>query len=33
MILQTAREAYTVAKMINGDLSEYNILTDGGGSG
>ena len=29
MILQTAREAYTVSKMINGDLSEYNILTDG----
>jgi RIO kinase 2 len=28
-ILLTAREAYTVAKMINGDLSEYNILTDG----
>jgi len=29
IILQTAREAYTVSKMINGDLSEYNILTDG----
>ncbi len=29
MILQTAREAYTVSGMINGDLSEYNILTDG----
>ena len=28
-ILGTAREAYTVAKMINCDLSEYNILTDG----
>jgi RIO kinase 2 len=28
-ILRTAREAYTAAKMINGDLSEYNILTDG----
>jgi RIO kinase 2 len=28
-ILSTARAAYTVAKMINGDLSEYNILTDG----
>jgi RIO kinase 2 len=28
-ILRTAREAYTVANMINGDLSEYNILTDG----
>ena len=28
-ILQTARVAYRDAKMINGDLSEYNILTDG----
>ncbi len=28
-ILGTAREAYVSAKMINGDLSEYNILTDG----
>jgi RIO kinase 2 len=28
-ILQNARKAYTKAKMINGDLSEYNILFDG----
>jgi RIO kinase 2 len=28
-VLGTAMEAYTKAKMINGDLSEYNILTDG----
>jgi len=29
MILETVRDAYTKARMINGDLSEYNILTDG----
>jgi RIO kinase 2 len=28
-IMDTVREAYTKAGMINGDLSEYNILTDG----
>jgi RIO kinase 2 len=28
-ILQNARKAYLKAKMINGDLSEYNILFDG----
>jgi len=28
-IMDTVREAYTRAGMINGDLSEYNILTDG----
>jgi RIO kinase 2 len=28
-IMLTARDAYTKAGMINGDLSEYNILTDG----
>jgi RIO kinase 2 len=28
-ILATVRDAYVEAKMINGDLSEYNILTDG----
>lgn len=28
-ILKTVRDAYTKAEMINGDLSEYNILTDG----
>jgi len=28
-ILETVRDAYTKAKMISGDLSEYNILTDG----
>jgi RIO kinase 2 len=28
-ILKTVRDAYVKAKMINGDLSEYNILTDG----
>jgi RIO kinase 2 len=28
-ILETVRLAYVKAKMINGDLSEYNILTDG----
>ncbi len=28
-IVETIRDAYTLAKMINGDLSEYNILTDG----
>ena len=27
--MDTVREAYTKAGMINGDLSEYNILTDG----
>jgi RIO kinase 2 len=28
-IVETIRDAYRLAKMINGDLSEYNILTDG----
>jgi RIO kinase 2 len=28
-IMDTVRDAYTKAGMINGDLSEYNILTDG----
>lgn len=28
-ILRTVRDAYVGAGMINGDLSEYNILTDG----
>jgi len=28
-IMETVREAYLKAGMINGDLSEYNILTDG----
>jgi RIO kinase 2 len=28
-IMDTVREAYVKAGMINGDLSEYNILTDG----
>ena len=28
-ILENARKAYVKAKMINGDLSEYNILFDG----
>lgn len=28
-IIETVRDAYVLAKMINGDLSEYNILTDG----
>jgi len=28
-ILGTVRESYLKAGMINGDLSEYNILTDG----
>jgi RIO kinase 2 len=28
-ILETVRVAYGEAQMINGDLSEYNILTDG----
>lgn len=28
-IIDTVREVYTRAAMINGDLSEYNILTDG----
>jgi RIO kinase 2 len=28
-ILETVSDAYTKAKMISGDLSEYNILTDG----
>jgi RIO kinase 2 len=28
-VMDTARDAYTKAGMINGDLSEYNILTDG----
>ena len=28
-IMDTVREAYMKAGMINGDLSEYNILTDG----
>jgi RIO kinase 2 len=28
-IMDTVREAYAKAGMINGDLSEYNILTDG----
>lgn len=28
-IIETVRQAYLVAGMINGDLSEYNILTDG----
>jgi len=28
-ILETVRDAYQKAGMINGDLSEYNILTDG----
>ncbi len=28
-IVETVREAYLGAGMINGDLSEYNILTDG----
>jgi RIO kinase 2 len=28
-IIDTVREAYQKAGMINGDLSEYNILTDG----
>jgi RIO kinase 2 len=28
-ILENARKAYVQAKMINGDLSEYNILFDG----
>jgi len=28
-VLQTARDAYVSARMINADLSEYNILTDG----
>ncbi len=27
--MDTVRDAYTKAGMINGDLSEYNILTDG----
>jgi RIO kinase 2 len=29
MILRTERDAYVKAGMINGDLSEYNILTEG----
>jgi RIO kinase 2 len=29
MILNTERDAYVKAGMINGDLSEYNILTEG----
>ncbi len=28
-IIETVRDAYVKAGMINGDLSEYNILTDG----
>jgi RIO kinase 2 len=28
-VMDTVRDAYTKAGMINGDLSEYNILTDG----
>lgn len=28
-IVETIRDAYSLARMINGDLSEYNILTDG----
>ncbi len=28
-VMETVREAYLKAGMINGDLSEYNILTDG----
>ncbi len=28
-IMDTVRDAYVKAGMINGDLSEYNILTDG----
>jgi len=28
-IMDTVRDAYTKAGMINGDLSEYNILSDG----
>lgn len=28
-VVETVREAYLKAGMINGDLSEYNILTDG----
>jgi RIO kinase 2 len=28
-IMDTVRDAYTKAGMINGDLSEYNVLTDG----
>jgi len=28
-VLLTAREAFVLAGMINGDLSEYNVLTDG----
>jgi RIO kinase 2 len=28
-ILKTVKDAYSKAGMINGDLSEYNILTDG----
>jgi RIO kinase 2 len=28
-VLQTERDAYVKGGMINGDLSEYNILTDG----
>ena len=29
LVLETVRDVYVKAKMINGDLSEYNILTDG----
>jgi RIO kinase 2 len=29
LTMDTVRDAYTKAGMINGDLSEYNILTDG----
>jgi len=29
MVLRTERDAYVKAGMINGDLSEYNILTEG----
>lgn len=28
-ILQNVRKAYTIGKMVNGDVSEYNVLFDG----